>query len=124
MNKLVISCPPGAVSLMGGRLAGHFLLLIIMGSPVINFFPYDNFEFSQFCRVSKGWWVLQGAAMARSSPPLRNGWKEPAISTEPGLWGPLKGLEELLRCVGPGVSFSAFVTNVADVNESSIRFHC
>lgn len=82
MNKLVISCPSGAVSLMGGWLEGHFLLFILMGSPISYFCPYDSFE---FYRVSKGWWVLQGVAMTLSSPPQRNGWKEPAVSTEPGL---------------------------------------
>lgn len=75
MNKLVISCPPGAVSLMDSRLEGHFLLFIITGSSIIYFFPYDNFEFAQLCRVLKGWWAFssQEAAMALSSPPQRNG---------------------------------------------------
>lgn len=36
----------------------------------------------------------QEAVMVSAHLPPRNGWNEPALSAEPGLWGPLKGLEE------------------------------
>lgn len=61
--------------------------------------------------------------MASAHLPPRNGWNELTLSTEPGLWGPLKGLEEetnLLRCVGPGVSFYAFIPSVANVDEREL----
>lgn len=92
MNKLVINCPPGAVSVMDGRLEGHFLLFILTGSPVIYLFPYDNFK---FCRGWKGWWGFssQGVVMASVHLPQEMSGMN-LLSTEPGLRGPLKGLEE------------------------------
>lgn len=30
MNKLVISCPPGAVSVTDGRPEGHFLICLLL----------------------------------------------------------------------------------------------
>lgn len=62
MNKLVISCPPGAVSVMDGRLEATFSYFFLRDL-LIYLFPYDNFK---FCRVWKGWWGFssQGAVMA------------------------------------------------------------